>query len=104
MSSASHDLGPKMELYRAAGVKEYVAVLLAESRVVWYRLVDGKYVALQPGADGFLRSVVFPGLWLDPDALLALNAARVLDVLEMGLRSPDHQDLLGRCVKGDPSR
>ena len=94
LSSASYDLGPKMELYRAAGVQEYVAVLLGESRVVWYRLVDGQYVPLQPGSDGLLRSVVFPGLWLDPGALLGLNGARVFDVLDLGLHSPEHQDFV----------
>ena len=81
-------------LFRSAGVKEYVAVLLGESRVVWHRLVDGKYVPPQPGADGLLRSVVFAGLWLDPDALLALSGARVFDVLDMGLRSPEHEDFV----------
>jgi hypothetical protein len=33
LSSASYDLGPKMELYRAAGVQEYLAVLLGEPTV-----------------------------------------------------------------------
>ena len=94
LSSASYDLGPKMELYRVAGVREYVAVLLGERGVVWYRLVDGKYVPLQPGAGGLLRSVVFPGLWLDPDALLTLNGAKIFDVLDLGLRSPEHQDFV----------
>jgi len=92
LSSASYDLGPKMQLYRAAGVQEYMAVLLGEPRVVWYRLVDGKYVLLQPGSGGLLRSVVFPGLWLDPAALLTLNGAKLFDALDLGLRSPEHQD------------
>ncbi len=91
LSSASYDLGPKMELYRAAGVKEYLAVLLGESQVIWYRMVDREYVPLEPGADGILRSMVFPGLWLVPDALLSLNRARVFDVLDMALRSPEHE-------------
>ena len=94
LSSASYDLGPKMQLYRAAGVREYVPVLLAESKVLWYRLVEASYIPLEPGSDGLLRSVVFPGLWLDPAALLALNGARVFDVLEMGLRSAEHQDFV----------
>ncbi len=94
LSSASYDLGPKMQLYRAAGVKEYVAVLLGDVRVVWYRLAGGQYLPLDAGSDGFLRSAVFPGLWLDPAALLALDGARVFDVLDMGLRSPEHQDFL----------
>src|SRR5713101_1796183 len=52
LSSVSYDLGPKMDLYRTAGVKEYVAVLLGESRVIWYRLVGQKYIPLEPGSDG----------------------------------------------------
>ncbi len=91
LSSAAYDLGPKMELYRVAGVREYLTVLLAESRVIWYRLVDRNYVPLEPGSDGILRSTVFPGLWLDAGALLTMNRARVFDALEMGLRSPEHE-------------
>ena len=104
LSSASYDLGPKMELYRAAGVREYVVVLLGESRVVWYRLVGGKYILLPPGPDGLLRSDVFPGLWLDPAALLARNGAKVFDVLDLGLRSPEHQDFVrALALKLSPS-
>jgi hypothetical protein len=79
LSSLEYDLGLKLELYRSVGVQEYVAVILGESRVLWQRLVEGRYVAIEPGGDGLLRSVVFPGLLLDPAALLALNAARVLE-------------------------
>jgi Uma2 family endonuclease len=94
LCSASYNLGPKMDLYRAAGVREYIVVLLGESRVVWYRLINGKYVLLPPGPDGLLRSLVFPGLWLDPAALLARNGARVFDVLDLGLHSPEHRDFV----------
>ena len=94
LSSASYDLGPKLELYRAAGVQEYVAVILGESRVLWQRLVEGKYLYLEPAPDGLLRSLVFPGLWLDPQALLALNGARVLDVLGQGVASIEHQEFV----------
>ncbi len=99
LSSASYDLGPKMELYRAAGVQEYVTILLAESRIAWYRLVNRKYITLPPASDGLLRSMVFPGLWLDPAALLAGNGARVYDVLDLGLRSPEHQDFVRALAK-----
>ena len=91
LSSSSYDLGPKMRLYRTAGVKEYLIVLLSETKVVWYRPVDGKYAPLEPGADGLLRSVVFPGLWLDPDALITQDGAHLLKVLDLGLRSPEHK-------------
>ena len=94
VSSASYDLGPKLELYRAAGVQEYLAVLVEESAVIWRRLVRGAYSILEPGSDGLLRSVVFPGLSLDPRALLRDDAARILDVLQAGLQSPEHQQFV----------
>jgi len=94
LSSAAYDLGPKLELYRAAGVQEYVAVILGESSVLWRRLVEGNYVYLKEGPDGLLRSIVFPGLWLDPQALLALHGARLLDVLEQGLQSREHEEFV----------
>lgn len=91
LSTASYDLGPKLELYRAAGVQEYVAVVLGESRVLWQRLHGGAYVRLEPHPDGILRSIVFPGLWLDPTAFLAGDGARVMDILDLGLKSAEHQ-------------
>jgi hypothetical protein len=94
LSTADYDLGPKLELFQAAGVQEYVAVLLAEPRVLWQRLMGGRYAPLQPGPDGILRSVVFPGLWLDPAALLAENGARVLEVLDQGVSSKEHRDFV----------
>ena len=94
LSSASYDLGPKLALYRAAGVREYVALILGESRVLWLRLVDGSYVHLEPGPDGLLRSVIFPGLWLDPHALVVLDGAGVLDTLDQGLKSPEHDEFV----------
>jgi len=42
------------------------------------------------GADGVLRSEKFPGLWLDPAALLARDSKRLLDVLRLGIASPQH--------------
>ena len=45
---------------------------------------------LRPEADGTLRSTVFPGLWLDPEALLRNDLDRLLDVLQRGIDSPEH--------------
>jgi hypothetical protein len=97
-------LGLKLELYRSVGVQEYVAVILGESRVLWQRLVEGRYVAIEAGGDGLLRSVVFPGLWLDPAALLALNAARVLEALDHGLRSEEHEDFVRTLAERGANR
>ncbi len=100
LSSASYDLGPKLRLYRSAGVLEYITVLLTEGQVIWRRLVSGNYAPIEPDSRGLLRSVVFPGLWLDPDALVERDGARLLKVLNQGLKSPEHQ----RFVKELSSR
>src|SRR5262249_30693360 len=60
VSSAARDLGPKLRLYRAAGVLEYITVLVEQSQLVWRRLVSGAYSIVEPGADGILRSTAFP--------------------------------------------
>ena len=91
LSSASVDLGPKLNLYRAAGVLEYISALVEPPQVIWRELIDGDYIVIEPDADGFLRSRVFPGLWLDPQTLLSENTPRLLEVLNQGLQSPEHE-------------
>jgi len=94
LSTASRDRGPKKELYRTAGVQEYITVLIEEAKVLWRRMEKGTYTDLKPDAEGMLRSVVFPGLWLDPEALLEQDGARLLEVLNQGLRSAEHEEFV----------
>jgi hypothetical protein len=105
-SSASYDLHVKLELYQAAGIPEYLAILLYEQEVRWHVLVNGQYQLLSPDPDGLLRSRIFPGLWLDSKALLARNMQQVLDRLQEGLYSPEHErfvaELAGRKTAGTP--
>ncbi len=61
LSSAAYDLHEKLDLYRAALVREYIVVLLNEREVRWHRLEKGIYMPLSPGPDGIIRSVIFPG-------------------------------------------
>jgi len=89
-SSISYDLHQKLDLYEAAGLREYFAILLFEKGIRWHVLVDGKYQLMAPGEDGVWRSRIFPGLWLDGQALLAGNLTQVLAKLQEGLRSPEH--------------
>ena len=98
-SSATHDFGPKLALYQRAGVREYVTLSLEPKEVVWRDLVEGRYVPLAPGNDGTLRSRVFPGLWLDPEALLAGDAARMLERLRRGLESSEHAAFVERLKR-----
>jgi Uma2 family endonuclease len=84
------DLHRKRDDYERAGVKEYVVVALRQQRVYWFVRRNGVFVDLPPGPDGVLRSEVFPGLWLDPDALLRGDGRRVMEVLQQGLATPEH--------------
>jgi len=99
VSSAARDLGPKVRLYRAAGVQEYITVLVEESQVIWRRLVSGAWATLEPGSDGLIRSVVFPGLWLDPAALLRKDIPRVTEVVNQGLQSKEHCEFVEALQK-----
>ncbi len=89
-TSASYDLGVKKALYQRAGVREYVAILMAEEEIRWHRLVKGVYELCQPTSKGGFRSRVFPGLWLDGPALWKYDVARLLQTLGRGLRSAEH--------------
>jgi hypothetical protein len=90
-SSAAYDLHVKLDLYEAAKVPEYLAVVLFEKEIRWHVLVDGAYQTMPPDSDGIWRSRVFPGLWLDGAALLNGDMSRVLARLQEGLSSPAHQ-------------
>lgn len=89
-SSAAADLGPKLNLYQGAGVLEYITVLLHSQQVVWRCRAGKRFVQIRPGPDGLLRSRAFPGLWLDPAALLAGDSRRLMNALRRGLRSAEH--------------
>lgn len=95
-SSVAYDLNQKYELYQAAQVPEYLAVLMFEQEIRWHVLVDGKYQVLSPDSDRLLRSRVFPGLWLDGQALLAGDLQRVLQRVQEGLQSPEHRQFVAR--------
>lgn len=95
-SSASYDLGDKLKAYRRNGVQEYIVWQSYENQIDWFRLREGRYVALEPDGEGIMRSEVFPGLWLSVAALQEGNPAEVLAVLQRGLETPEHQVFVER--------
>lgn len=103
-SSTSYDLHQKFDLYQAAGVQEYLAILLHEREIRWHQLVDGVYKILPCDADGIWRSRVFPGLWLDGSALLGSNMQQVLAKLQEGLASPEHAAFVEQLQQKKRSR
>ncbi len=95
-SSASYDLKDKLNAYRRNGVQEYIVWQIYENRVDWFKLEEGRYISLEPDADGVIRSMVFPGLWLAVPALQQGNLAVVLAVLQQGLQTAEHQAFVER--------
>lgn len=91
-SSASYDLHAKLNAYRRNGVREYVVWRVWDSAIDWFILRSGQFDRLRPGNDGVSRSEVFPGLWLDPQALLSENLKRVQEVARQGVASPEHNE------------
>jgi hypothetical protein len=77
---------------------------LEPDEVLWHVLQGGKLVAMPPGPDGLYRSAVFPGLWLDPQALLSGDRRRVRAALEQGLATPEHAAFVARlaAARGTP--
>ena len=98
-SSASIDLHEKLKVYRRNQVQEYLVWRIYDGEFDWFRLREGEYIQLEPNADGVICSEVFPGLWLDKSALLAGNLARVLEVLQQGVASTEHQDFVEQLLK-----
>ena len=82
--------------YQAAGVREYAVLDLRGSRVQWFVLRDGQFHPHAVVADGLFRSTTFPGLWLDPKALVGEDVAGVLRALQRGLEAPEHAEFVGR--------
>jgi Uma2 family endonuclease len=89
-SSASLDVREKLASYRRAGVREYVVWRTEDEAVDWWTLEEDEYRPLTPGVDGVLRSRLFAGLWLNVDALLSEDGARLIATLNAGLASAEH--------------
>src|SRR4029077_15562332 len=78
------DLGPKLDDYERAGVLEYVVRATDPDEIYWFAQEQGALVQRPIGDDGLYRSIVFPGLWLDPVALLNGDVRRLLAAVDLG--------------------
>jgi Uma2 family endonuclease len=90
-SSRAIDLGPKREDYERAGAREYLVIALDPDEIHWHIRRGDRFEMLQPGPDGWFRSEVFPGLWLNPVALFRRDLSALTAALDQGLASPEHQ-------------
>jgi Uma2 family endonuclease len=91
-SSVSYDLTLKFEVYRRTGVLEYVVWRVQDRQIDWFVLRRKKFVRLPLDEAGLYQSKAFPGLWLDPQALIRGDTA----ALQRGLASPEHADFVAR--------
>jgi Uma2 family endonuclease len=89
-STESNDLHSKKRDYERAGVREYVVVAIRKQEVFWFVREGETFAQLPLGDDGIYRSRVFPGLWLDPAALLRLDSKQLRAVLDAGCAADEH--------------
>jgi Uma2 family endonuclease len=89
-------LGDKLEMYRSNGTQEYIVWRVHDAAIDWFVLRGARYEALPLPPSGIYRSEVFPGLWLDAEALIHGDMARVLRVLQEGLASAEHAAFVKR--------
>lgn len=90
-SSVAIDLHDKKQAYRRNGVREYIVWQVLDKKLSWFYLKEGGYLELSADADGILKSLYLPGLWLAESALLTGDMPQVLKVLQAGLSAPEHQ-------------
>lgn len=84
-SSWSVDLNDKLRTYEAAGVREYLVVDVHGETLHWFLSNDGRFGPMIAGESGFLRSMTFPGLWINSAVFFRATISRVLDALNRSL-------------------
>jgi Uma2 family endonuclease len=93
-SSAAYNLHEKLAAYHSHGVREYIVWQVHEQEIIWLHLENGAYRPLPEDEDGLVCSLVFPGLWLAVDAMLAGELSTALAMVQEGLQSPEHASLV----------
>jgi Uma2 family endonuclease len=93
------ELHAKKDDYQRSGAGEYIVMALREQCIIWFARRGGLFEAMCPTSEGILRSEIFPGLWLDPAALLADDTRRLREVLGQGLVSPEHAAFVAKLAQ-----
>ena len=96
-TSASIDLHTKLRLYQRTGVAEYFVWQTIDRTLNWFVLEQKKYVPLA-AEQGIFKSRIFPGLWLDGEALLAGDTQRLQAALQEGIATPEHATFCSRLA------
>lgn len=94
-SSSSKDLHVKKRVYQKAGVKEYIVWRTIQTGFDWFVLKEGEYASLTADPnDGYLKSIAFPGLWVDLEALLSMDKRKVIERMQAGFNTSEHRDFV----------
>jgi Putative restriction endonuclease len=94
-TTVSIDLKDKFNAYRRNGVREYVVWRVLERAIDWFILREGTFIPMAL-TEGHYHSEIFPGLWLDPKALINDDMARVSQVAQQGIATPEHAAFVAR--------
>jgi Uma2 family endonuclease len=95
-SSVSYDLHDKRRVYQRNGVCEYLVWRVLDSAIDWFVLREGHFERLRLTEAGHYHSETFPGLWLDPAALMRGDFSQTMAVLQQGLASAEHAAFVAR--------
>ena len=90
VTTAARDLKEKFEVYRRNGAREYVVWRVRDRAIDWFCLRDGRFERLLPDADGLLKCEIFPGLWLDPEALSRADFPGLFRAVQLGMATDEH--------------
>lgn len=89
-SSVSYDLHAKLDLYRRFKIREYLVWRVHDEIIDWFYLRGTRYMPIPADSEGIRRSRIFPGLWLDGDALIRSDWDALDNVMDKGLASKEH--------------
>jgi Uma2 family endonuclease len=86
----------KLDVYCRNGVCEYILWRVPDRQIEWLLRQGGQYFRLPLDETGLYRSTIFPGLWLDPAALMRGDGAAIQAALQRGLSSPGHATFVAK--------
>ncbi|MEL7034055.1 MAG: Uma2 family endonuclease [Cyanobacteria bacterium J06592_8] len=95
-SSVSIDVHDKLKVYRRNQVQEYLVWRVEDEEIDGFHWKEGNYIQHQPNSEEIICSEVFPGLWLNKEALLTGNLMKVIEGVQRGLSTRDHQNFVER--------
>ena len=99
-TTSVRDAGEKLRLYERSGVREYLIAQPERKQLNWRESVNGRYREIAPDIDGWLRSRVFPGLWLDPAALWDGNLPGLAAAIQKGAATIEHTEFVRKLAGG----